>query len=321
MFSQCVNVIQFSGKGIGNINKLSSQRKLLLICNPISGYSDKNWLDALCQRLEQEGYDWQRYDTTAGGDATRFLVEDQWQADLIIVAGGDGTINEVAAGLLGAQKLTVPILALSTGTANVLARELGLNGLASTKHLNKIMALIAQRPLRKVHLPLINDKAMLLMAGAGFDAWVVHTVDSDIKKRFGKLAYVLAMLKETPKSSRRRYLLTNDGQRETTNAIIVSNGTLYAGPYKICANERLESPSLTVTTISGNTAQFILALCALPFGLMHKCPGVKQVSAKDIRIEAADQQAEPVQVDGDDFGQLPCHIRASEHHLLFIHQQ
>lgn len=299
---------------------------LLLICNPISGYSDKNWLSALCQKLEQEGYSWQRYDTTAGGDATRFLIEDNWQADLIIVAGGDGTINEVAAGLLGANKLSVPILALSTGTANVMARELGLNGLACTKHLDTIMTLIADGQKRKVHLPLINGKAMLLMAGAGFDAWVVHTVDSNLKKRFGKLAYVLAMLKEIPNASRRRYQLTIDGQLtvdgkpEITNAIIVSNGRLYAGSYTLCANANLESKSLCVTSIRGNTAQFLLALCALPFGLMHKCPGVKQEHGQDIRIESLDQPNEPVQLDGDDFGHLPCHITSSEHHLFFVHQ-
>lgn len=297
-----------------------SKPKLLLICNPISGYSDKHWLDALCERLDHDGYPWQRYDTQAGGDATRFLAEEEWYADVIIVAGGDGTINEVAAGLFAAERLTIPVLALSTGTANVLARELGINGLASRKKIDQIMALIAERPLRHIHLPLINGKVMLLMAGVGFDAWVVHTLDSNLKKRMGKLAYVAAMLKQVPKASKRLYRVISDGKSQTVNAAIISNGRFYAGSYTLCPQGLLEKDELVITTISGNTLHFVLALCAMPLGLMHKCPGVEQFNAQEISIEAIDSAEEPVQLDGDDFGLLPCTIKNSDHKLPFIHR-
>nr|WP_208020224.1 diacylglycerol kinase family protein [Pseudoteredinibacter isoporae] len=293
---------------------------MLLICNPISGYSDKDWLNALCDRLDREGYPWQRYDTQAGGDATRFLADEEWYADLIIVAGGDGTINEVAAGLYAAGQLEVPVLALSTGTANVLARELRINGLASTTKIDKIMQLIAERPTRRIHLPLINGKVMLLMAGVGFDAWVVHSLDSDLKKRMGKLAYVVSMLKQLPKASRRLYRLISDGQSQTVNAAIISNGRFYAGSYTLCPKGLLENQELIITTISGNTLQFILALCAMPLGLVHKCPGVEQFSAQEVAIDSVDGSDEPVQLDGDDFGLLPCTISCSKHSMLFLHR-
>ncbi|GAA6153341.1 diacylglycerol kinase family lipid kinase [Pseudoteredinibacter isoporae] len=291
-----------------------------MICNPISGYSDKHWLKALCERLDHDAYPWARYDTQAGGDATRFLAEETWQADLIIVAGGDGTINEVASGLYAAGRLDVPVLPLSTGTANVLARELGINGLASSHKIDKIMALIADSPTRRVHLPLINGKVMLLMAGVGFDAWVVHTLDSNLKKRMGKLAYVVSMLKQVPKASRRLYRVISDGKNQTVNAAIISNGRFYAGSYTLCPNGMLEESDLVITTISGNTLTFILALCAMPLGLMHKCPGVEQFSAQEVSIEALNEAEEPVQLDGDDFGLLPCTVRCSEHSIEFLHR-
>ncbi|WP_299973676.1 YegS/Rv2252/BmrU family lipid kinase [uncultured Pseudoteredinibacter sp.] len=294
-------------------------KKILLICNPISGYSDKYWLDALCEQINQDGYFWQRYDTQSSGDATRYLIEENWQADLIIVAGGDGTINEVAAGLLAKQCFDTPILALSTGTANVLARELGINGLAKRHKIPEIMALIKQRPIREVQLATINQKAMLLMAGVGFDAWVVHKLDSNLKKRFGKLAYVVSMFKELSHASQRHYDLSIEDEIHKVNAAIVSNGRYYAGSYTLCPNGRLEDKHLTVTTITGNTAQFILALLALPLGLMHKCPGVDQYRVADIEITSP-QENEPIQLDGDDFGMLPCRISSSDNCLKFIHK-
>jgi len=293
--------------------------QVLLICNPISGYSDKHWLDALCQQLQAEGHEWQRYNTNSGGDATRFLIEDEWQADIIIVAGGDGTINEVAAGLLSTQRFDTPILALSTGTANVLARELGINGLAKRHKIPQIMTLIERCPIREVRLPTINQKAMLLMAGVGFDAWVVHKLDSNLKKRFGKLAYVFSMFKELAHASKRHYELNIAGETLKVNAAIVSNGRYYAGSYTLCPNGKLEDKLLTVTTITGNTAQFILALLALPFGLMHKCPGVEQHQVTEIDIKSL-QENEPIQLDGDDFGMLPCRISSSDNCLKFIHK-
>lgn len=307
-----------------------NSKKILIICNPISGHSDKSWLQSLAAELGQAGHSVQRYDTQCSADASRFLQQEPWQADLLLVAGGDGTINEVITGLNDEQLKTVKILVLATGTANVMARELGINGLANNRSIKRLCELVSHSDqpskLHRVHLPKLNGASMLLMAGIGFDAWVVKTVSPSLKQRIGKFAYVAAMLGQLSKSAARRYCVSLDGQDHPCNAAIVSNGKLYAGSYRLCPQGDLSKQELQVTLFNGGGFKLLLALLAMPLGLMGKCPGVRQLTAQHITLSeqnsdepAAQQHApEPLQIDGDDSSHLPASIDCQDRFATFI---
>lgn len=129
--------------------------------------------------------------TTGPGAATQLVrraIDDG--ADLILVAGGDGTINEAANGMVHSG---VPLGILPAGTANVLATELGMGGT-----LERAAEIICQCVQERVAMGLLSagpgrtPRYFLMMAGAGLDADIVYHLRPRVKARFGKLAYWMA---------------------------------------------------------------------------------------------------------------------------------
>lgn len=132
--------------------------------------------------------------TDSAGHATELAREAVDQgADLVLVLGGDGTINEVANGLAGSR---VPLGILPAGTANVLSMELGLGS-----HLGPAIERLAQCSEQRVALGRITpnggpSRYFLCMAGVGLDAKIVSNINAELKDRAGKLAYWAAGLEQ-----------------------------------------------------------------------------------------------------------------------------
>ncbi|MCV6614295.1 MAG: diacylglycerol kinase family protein [Cellvibrionaceae bacterium] len=299
-------------------------KHILIICNPISGHSDKTWLEQLQQSLTTAGHLLQRYDTQQQGDATSFLQSQTWQAQLILIAGGDGTVNEVIQGLNPDQLASTKLLVLASGTANVLARELGLNGLAQMRQIDKICQLCAAalrgENIRQMHIPATTDKPMLLMAGAGFDAWVVKTVSPKLKARAGKFAYVVSMLKQLPRAGQHQLSFRVDGgPRQHCKAIIISNGQLYAGPYRLCPQGDISHPQLVATVFNGGPWRLLLSLLAMPFGMMGRSPGMRQLTVQRLDIDSPKGCSEPVEIDGDYAAELPFSVYCTNQFAQFVH--
>src|SRR5262249_52435750 len=141
--------------------------------------------------LEAHGHKVTPRETQGPGDGTRLArscVEEG--ADLVLAMGGDGTIHEVMNGMIGSQ---TPLGALPAGTANVLAMETGL-GPATLVAADQLRGLEAAR----IGVGLIEEpdgtprRHFLLMAGAGFDAYAVASVNTRVKGYLGKGAYAIA---------------------------------------------------------------------------------------------------------------------------------
>ena len=109
--------------------------------------------------------------TSSAGDAKHKTSQVFNQYDVIVVSGGD-VLNEVVNGLPDSDQHSVQLVAMPTGTANVMAAELNM-----PTTISGIKNLIMDRYVRPVHFAKVNDRRFLLMAGVGFDAWVVHGVN------------------------------------------------------------------------------------------------------------------------------------------------
>ena len=121
---------------------------------------------------------------TAGAIARRAIDRG---AGLILAAGGDGTINEVAEGMLHSE---VPLGILPGGTANVLAMEMKLG--SRLERVAERLDRLCPRRVSVGHVTCDGGQAsrhFLLMAGAGLDAHIVYHVDGELKARVGKFAY------------------------------------------------------------------------------------------------------------------------------------
>lgn len=291
---------------------------ILIILNPIAGRRRRGLVHGVVDRLRTGGLTVDVRKTSAAGEA-RDLARtcDGRRYAVVAVAGGDGTVNEALNGL--ARRTgpdPVPALAVvPLGTANVLAHELGL-GFSAAEIATTIVAgrLLALRP---GEVRADNDapgRCFGLMAGAGFDAWVVAGVSPGLKRRWGKLAYVWRSLVETLRYRPARYAVDIDGVRQVAASVVVTHARHYAGPWIIAPAAALDRPWLEVCLFERWGRWSVLAFgLALLTGRLPRIPGFRIVTGKSIRISLIDARSEqprrrPIQVDGDSALSLPVSI-------------
>lgn len=288
----------------------SAARQVLIIFNPASGKGNVDKVQAVKQLLQQQGCSVELYLTKSAGDATRYLEQYDGALDIIAAAGGDGTVNEVVNGLKGRANGSYQLAIIPTGTTNVLAAELGF-----PKSAKKIAEIILSNQIKPIYLGSINQRRFVLMAGVGYDAWVVDTVNLALKKKVGKLAYVWSMIKQLKNFGSKAYRVVIDGIEYNANSIVITNGRYYGGSFVLSREAELSSSTTQIMMISGNSPlKFFGILLGLPFGLMEKMPGTVSVAGKHIEITDHDAGAslEPVQADGDSLTQLPLELKMEE---------
>ena len=280
-------------------------QRLLVIHNPVAGWRRRRRLQAVLDQLVRRGCIVAVRETTRRGDAEALArtarAEDY---DRIVVAGGDGTINEAINGLADRR---LPLAVVPLGTANVLAAEIGLGVAASN-----VARAIAEGSAAAVALGRISSRdgqvrRFSMMAGVGFDAHVVARVDPVLKRWTGKFAYVLASLRQIVAYRDRIYDVTVDGRRTRAASVIVAKGHFYGGRFVVAPDARLDEPCVHVC-LFGRSGRWhaIRYAAALLFGRLHRLPDVTLVRA--LKVEVAGPAGEPVQVDGDLDGQLPVVI-------------
>lgn len=296
----------------------TAARAVLLIRNPIAGRRRRGLVEKVMRRVREGGWTVDLVDTTAAGDARRLAETcDALRYAVIAVAGGDGTINEVVNGLMRRSGEVPPLAIVPLGTANVLARELGLDfeaaaiaqtimsGNAFAVRPGEVNCAVAEGPG--------ESRCFSLMVGAGFDAKVVAGVGAALKRRLGRFAYVWCSLVETRRYRPVRYAVEIDGQCWEVASVIVTRGRHYAGPYVVAPQATLGEASLHVCLFErwgrGQALRFGLALL---LGRLPRTAGYRVVAGRDVRIsvssDAGETRRQPVQVDGDDALTLPVSI-------------
>ena len=239
-------------------------------------------------------------ETTRRGDAERLAREAAASGvTLVLAAGGDGTVNEVINGLAGLPRAPA-VGVLPLGTANVLARELGLplDPAAAAR-------VLAHGRVRPVHLGLVNGRRFVMMAGVGFDARVVAHVRPEAKHRFGRLAYAAATATVWARGQPAQYRLTTNGTALDVGSVVIANGRYYAGGFVACPEADLRRPDLALCLIgSSSRGQILAAALALGIGRIVWAPGVSHRMVPAFSIDGP--RDEPVQADGDIVGTLPA---------------
>jgi len=288
-------------------------KAILLIRNPIAGRRRRGLVDAVVRQVRAEGWTVDLVDTEAVGDARRLAETcDATRYAVVAVAGGDGTINEVVNGLAQRGEGAPALAIVPLGTANVLARELGL----SFKAAAIARTMVSGRALLVRPGEACNGGAprcFSLMAGAGFDAKVVAGVSALLKRRFGRGAYVWRSMIETRRYRPVRYAVEIDGVRHEASSVIVTRGRLYAGPYVVAPLATLADPVLHVCLFErwgrSHTLRFGLALL---MGRLPRAGGYRVIAGREVKVsvlsDAGELGDQPVQIDGDDALTLPVSI-------------
>ena len=248
--------------------------------------------------------------TTAPGEATvmaRRAVEQVRQ--LVIVCGGDGTVNEVVNGLACSQ---VPMAVLPAGTANVLAKELSLPW-----NLPRAAELIARAPYRRIALGLaIPEKSsgepryFLSLAGGGPDGTLVAAVRPEIKLQAGILAYWQEGFRQLTRYDFPRFRTTTNGHTIDATLVVVGRTKNYGGPFKITTEADLMKPQFELAFVTTRSAwRYIAYLPLLWAGHLRGAKHVQFHKATSLRCIAIDSSHVLIQVDGEPAGRLPAEFR------------
>ncbi|MGE0094287.1 MAG: diacylglycerol kinase family protein [Alphaproteobacteria bacterium] len=280
-------------------------RRLLVIHNPAAGgWRRKRRFARALAELERLGCHVEVRRTDARGDAERLARAARTEEfDLVVAAGGDGTINEVVNGLVQSG---LPLGVIPLGTANVFASEIGL-----PSDIQAAASFAARAPIVPVHVGRANGRCFSLMAGAGFDALVVAGVDGRLKRLCGKCAYVTESLFRMAAWRSRPYVVTVDGSRHEAASIIVAKGRYYAGRYVVAPSAHLSLPSFQVVLFrKGGRLAVMRYGIALLLNVIPRLPDVEIVEGRSVEIEGP--PGEPVQGDGDIVASLPLRVAIAD---------
>jgi YegS/Rv2252/BmrU family lipid kinase len=279
-------------------------RSVTIIANPASGGASAGKLEAASKRLEDAGLTVEVRLTERPGDGTRLAHDAASSApDFIIAAGGDGTFNEVINGIAGTG---VPMALLPLGTANVLPKELGI----PEDIRGAVDAAIRGRP-RPVSLGKIEagggSRYFCLMAGIGFDAAAVYSVNTVTKRFLGKAAFVTSGIRVLSSWDPGQLLVRADGTEYRCRLLIASNSRKYAGHFDLAPGADITEPRLHLFLFHGRGRIDILRYAALILAERTAwARDITQITCRSLTIEGNAH----VQVDGDYLGTTPASITA-----------
>lgn len=273
-----------------------------LIFNPASGRgrSKSEQLPELGKQLEDHGIEAEPSPTDAPGHATELAREAaDRQFDAVIVWGGDGTLNEVAAGLLGCP---MPVGLIPGGSVNVFARATGI-----PLRLKKACAALARSQPYRIPVGMAAGRPFLLMAGIGIDAEVVRQLNPEFKKRLGKLGFWLKGFAQLASYSYRPFVVRADGKEYQATSVIAGKLRFYGGRYVITPAAHLEEPFLDVVLFQGRGAIAYLRYLVGVLGRFHlRFRDV--VSIKTSRFEVESSSPVYYQIDGELGGKAPVTV-------------
>ena len=179
-----------------------------MILNPHAGRENKyHVIKAVVEALDSL----EIIKTKQRGDAT--LLAKQTDADIILAAGGDGTINEVINGILRNKKKKPVLGIIPIGTSNLCAKSLGIP-LINTKAMVEI---IKKGRKKSIDIGKINERYFVIACGVGLDAEMYQNVEPDIKKFFGEVAYPISLLKTMFSHRFQRLLIKVTKNNKTTD--------------------------------------------------------------------------------------------------------
>ncbi|HMA77107.1 MAG TPA: diacylglycerol kinase family protein, partial [Candidatus Krumholzibacteriaceae bacterium] len=196
-------------------------KNVLVVHNSASGnHKVPRLKNALDRHFSAPGFNYKLHEVT-GGELIENIVRDHVKKgyDLVIAAGGDGTISAVAGGLVGGK---VPLGIIPVGTGNMIARELRI-----PLNIKRSAEVISSRhTIKTIDAMRLDNRTFILTIGVGISSLAVRDLTRKDKSRFGLLAYVGSALKQIVKFKPHAFTLTVDGERMKIRSpeVSVSNG-------------------------------------------------------------------------------------------------
>lgn len=271
-----------------------------VVINPAAGKAEPV-LSTLNRVFREADVRWEVSVTHRYGDAQRHAQEAVEQGFSVVAAyGGDGTVMEVANGLLGSD---VPLAILPGGTGNVFSKELGLP--QSLEEAARLMCDDSAEPLQ-VDVGQCGEDTFLLRVLVGYGARRVQRTTRELRDRYGKMAYLIAALQELSDAEPAEYRFTLDGEPvdvESFTCLVMNAGNIGVPGVSLLSDVSIRDGLLDLVAIRDTDIRNLPAIAASIADLEHRAENFYHWQAREIRVESESPQ--PVAGDGEDWGETP----------------
>ncbi len=291
-------------------------KRARIIYNPTSGREAfRKHLGEVLEKLEKAGYETSCHATTCEGDATdaaKYAVESGF--DLIIASGGDGTLNEVIAGVSPFDKRPRVGL-IPTGTTNDFARALRI-----PRDINEAVDIIIRGETIPVDVGLMNDRHFINIAGGGRLTELTYDVPSRLKTVLGQLAYYLKGIEMLPSIHSTHVKIEYDGEVFDDEAMMFLVGLTNSvgGFEKLAPESSINDGKFTLLILKKcNIAEFIRVVSLALRGEHLDDPLVISTKAEKITVTSTEKVL--LNLDGEYGGVLPARFENLYRHIeMFV---
>ncbi|HNT73657.1 MAG TPA: diacylglycerol kinase family lipid kinase [Anaerolineae bacterium] len=284
----------------------------LLIYNPTAGPWDMTRaLKRLAADLSKSGWNTELVQTEQPGDASHYARQAvEAGCDIVLIAGGDGTINEAVNGVVGSPTALgiVPV-----GTGNILAHQLHMPilSLVAPLYINDVGEALRRSWVQRVDTGIVEERHFVCWAGLGLDAEIAAHMEPRPRyvKRFRTLPYMIAgfAVASEFRGVRARFLIEGRTFRYRTLMALASNIQLYAAFFNIAPQAHMDDGLLDIFVFKGlGFAYFLRHLLSVFTGRSQRDPRIMHVLARRLEVETTPSVA--VQLDGDPFGNTPTAV-------------
>ena len=275
-------------------------KKCVIIMNPKSGkkkkiHSYENFYDV----LRKYGYDTEILFTSGKGDAERIMKVLSDDIDLVVSAGGDGTLNEIVTGNMQRKKKLL-VAPLPMGSTNDVGNMYGLDSGVYT-NLEKVL----QGKAKKVDVCYIDDKPFVYVACMGDYIDMAYATPRSLKEKYGKLAYVLYAIKQfRPKINSYDIKYKVDGKEYsgTYSFIFISNSSRVAGQPDVYYDVKLDDKKFEVCLANAKTLKEMVKMLVLATNVdVKEIPNVTYYQTDNFEIEFLGEFNNSWCMDGEEY--------------------
>jgi len=277
-------------------------RNVLLIINPKARQGAEAQLDAGLERLQQAGIHVERLNSQSPDESRQAVLQRKAQIDLVIIGGGDGTISSMASTL---HECALPLGLLPLGTANDLARSLGVSD-----DLSEAFETIALGRCQRIDLGVVNGHYFFNVAHLGLGVKVTEELTDEVKKQWGVLSYLKALMAALARVKQFKAKISADGVRYRQRSIqmAIGNGRYYGGGNVIDDKTHIDDGKLSLYSLRPQTLWELLTLAPLlRDGRQHQHKRVFNVQAEQIEI-ATGRKSMAIHADGEPVTHTPAHF-------------
>lgn len=282
----------------------------LLLVNPHARQTQKNLSEVLAQ-LKVFGFEIIQESPNNPEDFTSTIQRYKNQVDVVIVGGGDGTLNAAVAGLVETK---LPLGILPLGTANDLARTLAI-----PTSISDACQVIAAGYTQAIDVGWVNGHYFFNVASMGLSVKITHKLTKKSKKRWGVLAYVAAAIQVILTARPFYALIHSDGeqQRVKTLQIAIGNGKYYGGGMSIVHDATIDDQRLDLYSLEiKHWWQVLLVWLTLRTGRHRKELGVRTLHGSEFEVYTTKPYS--INTDGEITTRTPAHFRVIPHALTVL---